>query len=201
MIDLGPATQDEMVLAFLKAELESPRFRGEYQIDRLTLIDSADLQSSSQNTARLEALQSVRGALVLADATWRRVALEKDDLSRLKYLNHPGWIRLSGGTRLVSDGAKNVDSTQVPNTNAYILAVANKIKTGDTYPEAYPELIAVVGEEEGADIILTEGHMRATAYVIAGWPGQIVFILGTSRCTHEWDAWYGQRAQLAPPPD
>jgi hypothetical protein len=196
MIDLGPATQDEMVLAFLKAELKSPRFSGEYQIDQRRLIDSADLQSSRQNQARLEALERVKAALVFRDATWRRVALEKEDLPRLKYLNHPDWIELSGGTRLVSDGAKKIDSKKLPNTNAHILAVTDAVKTGATLPE----LIAVVGEEEGADIILTEGHVRATAYVLAGWAGQIICILGTSRSTHGWDAWYGQQARRATPP-
>jgi hypothetical protein len=196
MIDLGPATQDEMVLAFLKAELKSPRFSGEYQIDQRGLIDSADLQSSSQNQARLEALQRVKGALVFRDATWRRVALEKGDLTRLKYLNHPDWIELSGGTRLVSDGAKNVNSKKVSNINAHVLAIAHAVKTG----ARHPELIAVVGEEKGADMILTEGHARATAYVLAGWPGQIVCILGTSRSTHGWDASYGQRASQGTPP-
>jgi hypothetical protein len=198
MIDLGPVTEDEMVLVFLKSELKSPRFSGEYQIDQRRLIDSADLRSSTQNEARLKTLQRTKGALVLRDATWRRVVLEKEDLRRLKYLNHPDWIELSGGTRLVSEGARNIDSKKLPNnTIAHILEVADAVKKGGTHPE----LIAVVGEGEGADIILTEGHVRATAYALAGWPGQIVCILGTSCSACEWDTRYGLRARRAAPPD
>jgi hypothetical protein len=53
MIELGPATEDEMVLAFLRAEVESSRFGGPYQncfdqleklgIDQKLLLDNADL--------------------------------------------------------------------------------------------------------------------------------------------------------------
>ena len=195
MIERGSATEHEMALAFLKAELNSPRFSGEYQIDRI-LIDSPDLESSSQNAARLEELKRVKGALLLPNVAWQRVALERSDLPRLKYLNHPHWIELSGGTRLVSDGAKKLDPKKSQNTNVDILAVADAVKTGVTFPE----LIAVIGEEQGADIILIEGHLRATAYALAGWPGQIACILGTSSRTQEWDVWYGQRARRAAPP-
>ena len=188
MIDLCPATEHEMVLAFLKAELNSPRFKDEYQIDRQTLIDSADLQSSSQNAARLKELKRLKGALLLSNVAWRRVALENGDLPRLKYLNHSSWKAYSGGTRLVSDGAKNIHS--MPNDpKSHILALLEAFKGG----ARYPELIAVAGEQEGADIILIEGHVRATAYVLAGWLGRIDCVLGISPMTHQWDGWYGSR--------
>jgi len=186
MIDLGPATEQEMVLAFLKAELNSPRFSVEYQIDRQALIESADLQSFSQNAARLEELKRVKGALLLPNVVWRRVALEKGDLPRLKYANHSHWIGFSRGTRLVSDGSRNVDS--MPNNpRSHILAVAHAFDGGTKFPE----LIAVTGEEEGADIILIEGHVRATAYALAEWPGYIDCFLGTSSNTKQWDHDYG----------
>lgn len=190
MIDLGPASEQEMVLAFLKAELNSPRFSSEYQIDRYTLIDLADLQSSTQNAARLEKLKKVKGdLLLLPNVVWRRAALENGDLPRLKYLNHRNWKTLSGDTRLVSDGARNIDLKKRPNndTNTHILAVAKAFKEGTRYPE----LIGVAGEEEGADIILIEGHVRATAYSLAGWPGHIDCFLGISPDTHNWDEAYG----------
>jgi len=186
MIDLCPATEDEMVLAFLKAELNSPRFSSEYQIDRRTLVDSADLGSPSQNAARLNELRRVKGALFPPNVAWRRVALENGDLLRLKYANLDNWRRLSRHTRLVSDGAKNVHSMP-DNPKLHILAVAKEFQRGATYPE----LIAVAGEEEGAGIILIEGHVRATAYAVAGWPGRTDCILGTSSSAEQWDHGYG----------
>jgi hypothetical protein len=186
MIDLGPAREEEMVLAFLKAELDSLRFSGEYQIDRRTLIDSADLESFSQNAARLTELRRVKGALLPPNVAWQRIALQNGDLARLKYLNHSSWKSFSGNTRLVSDGAKNVHS--MPNNpKSDILAVAKAFKEG----ARFPELIAVAVEEESADIILIEGHVRATAYALVGWPEHVDCILGTSSSTEQWDHEYG----------
>ncbi|HSZ03421.1 MAG TPA: hypothetical protein VK788_28255 [Terriglobales bacterium] len=191
MLELRSATPEEMVLAFLKAEIDSERFGSSYQatlaqsgFDRCTLIDSPDLHSTRQNAARWKILATVKGGLFqgLADVSWRRVALEKIDIPRLKYLNHRNWIEFSGGTRLVSDGAKNIRSRILPNnTNPQILAIADDVRNGKTYPE----LIAVA--EEGQDIILVEGHMRATAYILAGWSGPIDCILGASPSMHKWD--------------
>jgi hypothetical protein len=193
MLELGPATLGEMVLAFLKAEIDSERFGPFYQeplaqsgFDRGTLIDSPDLHSPRQNAVRMNVLARVRGGLFQgfpADVTWRRVALEKADIPRLKYLNHLGWIDFSGRTRLVSDGAKNIHSRILPNnTNPRILAMADDVGRGKTYPE----LIAVA--LDGEDIVLVEGHMRATAYILAGWPAPIDCILGASPTMHKWDA-------------
>jgi hypothetical protein len=193
VLELRPATLDQMVLAFLRAEIDSERFGSCYQaplaqsgFDRRTLIDSPDLHSTRQNVARRAVLATVRGGIFQgfpADVTWRRVALEKTDTPRLKYLNHRNWTEFSGGTRLVSDGAKNIHSRILPNnTNPQILAIADDVRNGKTYPE----LIAVAGE--GQDIILVEGHMRATAYILAGWSVSIDCILGASPSMHEWDA-------------
>jgi len=192
MRELGQAKADEMVLAFLKAEIDSQRFRSDYQaplaqsgFDRRTLIDSPDLRSALQNEARRMVLERAKGGLFQgfpADVTWRRVALEKADIPRLKYLNHRNWIEFSGCTRLVSDGAKNIGSRILPNdTNAQILTIAEAFKNGSRYPE----LIAVA---VGEDIVLVEGHMRATAYILAGWPARVACILGASPTMDRWDA-------------
>ncbi len=62
-----------------------------------------------------------------------------------------------GGSRLVVDGANNVDSVDTAeDTNKNIKGVADELKRG----KRYPELIAVHGDCE--DIILVEGHTRAT---------------------------------------
>jgi len=185
MLELGPATEHEMVLAFVRAEVDSVRFSPDYQgLDRHTLIDSADLESASQNEARLQALNRAKGGLIqglLGAVTWRRVALERTDIPRLKYLNHRDWIEFSGGTRLVSDGAKNIGSRCLPSsTNAQILPIAKAFENGSRCPE----LIAAAVRE---DIVLVEGHTRATAYTLAGWPMRIDCILGASPTTHRWD--------------
>jgi hypothetical protein len=199
MIDLGPATENDMVLAFLKAEVDSARFKAPYQgcfdhlkefgFDRQVLLHSPDLQSAEQNAIRKEILKVVRGYTdgqflfigFPVDVTWRRTALEPTDLAKLRYANYPAWVKLSGGTRRVMDGAANVDSIDLGDgTNAHILAVAADVRTG----KRYPELIGVTDENE--DVILIEGHTRATAYALTQPPEQIECIIGSSPTMRTW---------------
>jgi hypothetical protein len=117
VIMTSPATEDEMVLAFLKAEIDSPRFGSRYRtilansgLDRRSVIENADLRSEQGKLIRRELLKLVRGygtgqALFRGfphNVQWRRVLLDQTDLSKLKYANEPSWVALSSGTRLVS---------------------------------------------------------------------------------------------------
>jgi hypothetical protein len=202
MIELGPATEDEMVLAFLRAEVESSRFGRPYQncfdalkkfgINQEHLLGEADLHSVQHNSIRKDILRIARGygdsQLLFRsfpdDATWRCIALERTDLGKLKYGNWPPWPDFSGGTRRVVDGAANIDSFDLGNrTNNVILAVAADVRAG----KRYAELIGAEGE--GGDIILIEGHVRATAYVLAQLPEGVECIVGSSPAMHTWAAY------------
>ncbi|HXM42304.1 MAG TPA: hypothetical protein VN924_13710 [Bryobacteraceae bacterium] len=122
MVELGPATEDEMVFAFVRAEIDSHRHRDLYS-DCLAqigcgrdLIDGADLADAAQNAARKELLTLARGYgnkeyLFIgfpSDARWRRVRVELHDFDTLRCANFPTWTALSDGTRLVSVAAQNV---------------------------------------------------------------------------------------------
>jgi len=199
MVDLGPATEHEMVLAFLRAEVDSSRFGKYYQgavdgltesgLGRGTLLDSADLRSDQHNAIRKAILSGVRGYGVgqrlfvnfPSDVTWRRVTLGPEDFGKLMYANWDGWIKLSGGTRRVIDGAANIYSVDLGDgTNDLILAMAADLKAGRTFPQ----LIAAAGEN--GNVILIEGHARATAYVLANSPERIECILGASPTMRNW---------------
>jgi hypothetical protein len=116
-----------------------------------------------------------------AAAQWRRVGLEAADWNNVKYANHPTWVSLSGGTRIVADGARNIDSVVVAeDANRNIKAVAADLITG----KRYPELIGVSGLS--SEIILVEGHTRATAYALAGLPECAECIVGSSPTMRTW---------------
>ena len=69
-MEVRSATTDEMVLAFVRAEMDSPTERGKLFLDvlaricadRATLIDHADLRNPQQNYARRRILGEARGA-------------------------------------------------------------------------------------------------------------------------------------------
>ncbi len=197
MIEIGQSNENEMILAFLRAEVDSPRF-GQNLVEPLTragytrqeIIDNPDLLNNNHNFFRASLLDfrgyNIRDFLFKGfprDVAWRRVELEPDEIKLLKYANYPTWIDLSGRTRLVIDGARNIDTIQVAeDANIHVKAVLAEIQNGRTYPE----LIAV---ERGSNLILVEGHVRATAYALAGPQSNIGVIIGSSSTMNRW-IWY-----------
>ena len=193
MIDLGPATNEQMVLAFVRAEIDSSRFgrcyRDFLEATRMSrgLIDNADLGSSAENAARVALLRACRGYPdrnlfqgFPADVDWRLLEFDAEDLSHLKYANYSDWIALSGGTRRVIDGAANVQQSSDKRRVEPILGMAARLKAGDKFPE----LIAVREGEQ--DFVLLEGHARATAYAIVRPEHNLQAIVGSSPTIATW---------------
>jgi hypothetical protein len=180
-----------MVLAFLRAELDSRRFGHLYEAalrmmrrDR-ALIDAADLTLPAENEARRGLLGAIRGYQrnsylftgFPADVIWRRVEIDRSDFPRLRYANEATWLLLSGGTRSVIDGARNVHSVPTEGA-ANILAVAAEVRRG----KHYPDIIAI---EKGNEIVVMEGHTRITAYVLVE-QEPIELLIGTSASLKNW---------------
>jgi len=153
------------------------------------LVENADLRSPRDNAQRIAILKAVRGyrasqflfAGFPNDVLWRRVGLESTDWNTIKYANHSTWLTVSGGTRIVADGANNIDSVAAAeNANQNIKAVADALRNG----KRYAELIGV-GDEAG-EIILVEGHTRATAYALVRLPECAECIVGSSPTMRTW---------------
>lgn len=199
MLLIGPATEHEMVLAFLKAEIDSPRYEQVYRekisslgFSRTQLIESADLHNDHQNMERIKLLGEVRGYGANSylfpgfpnDVSWQRVRLEQPEIARLKYAKHPSWIMLSNGTRLVRDGASNIDKILVPDVNGTINENVKKVAASIQNGQRYSELIAVSGLDDV--LILVEGHTRATAYVLSKYTQPVALLVGTSATMRNW---------------
>lgn len=79
------------------------------------------------------------------------------------------------------DGAANINSVVLPNqTNDLIRTIAAQVRDG----KKYAELIGVAGED--CDVILVEGHVRATAYAFVQMPEQVECIVGSSPGMRNW---------------
>jgi hypothetical protein len=209
MIELGPVTEDDMVLAFLQAEIDSPRYGALYssflskdRLDRRSIIDHPNLQSAEDNWIRKGLLRGVRGYSDAALFTgfprrvsWRRVTIRPAEFGILKYIKDgASWMEVSSGTRLVTEGARYYAALAIAGPNAKIgkfvkeiregerniTAIANDLKNG----KRYPPLIAV--EAEDKSLILVEGHSRATAYASARIDEPVEVIVGSSPQMKNW---------------
>jgi len=174
MMGLGVASEDEVVLAFLRAEIDSPKRRVDYlprlqalRLNRTSLIDLADLSDASANHARRLILGAARGygrgewlfKGFPADTKWERVLIEPADFGRLKYISRDAdWLSLSGRTRLVQDGARNLDA------NRRIAASVREAQQIIEQGRAMVELILV--EAGDGALVVVEGHTRATAFAV-----------------------------------
>jgi hypothetical protein len=193
MIERGQATEDDMVAAFLRAEINSSRYDDRILEPLLQqglsrrLIDEPNLADGMENAVRRGLLDfrgfQSRNALFSrfpTDARWRRVALESDDLGRLRYANYPTWIELSGGTRLVNDGARNFRGRPDNPDTYHIYAIAQACRNGIRFPEL------ITAEAHDSSLILIEGHSRATAYLMEGFTSDIEALVASSPTMHRW---------------
>lgn len=188
MRELGPATEAEMVLAFLQAEIDAPRFSailGAFPPDMIAAIREPKLGDPHQDQLRRAALDKYRGYLQGTmlfrswppDVTWRRVAFDPNEVRRLQYAKVPQLVHITGGTRLVADGASNVNGSQE-------LAIGvSGICAGLASGDRFLPLIAVT---DGLRIVLVEGHTRATAYARFGLCEPIEALLGVSQHIGDW---------------
>lgn len=203
MIEIGPARESDVVLAFLRAEIDHSDHRQGIQQNlaalgytRLELIDEADLSNDYENAIRAVLLDSCRGYLSRSllfigfpkKFNWRRVELEPADFNRLRYIaNDAGWDTLSNRTRLPQIVADKVACHQVPEGFANkVDAIRETLGRG----EALTELVAVEGE--GNTLILIEGAHRITAYIGLNWQANIPAIIGRSALMPNWH-WYAYR--------
>lgn len=202
MQDLGPATDDQVILAWLQAESKSPRFGNLVRADAATLAairdaaENPDLTNPQQNDLRRQVIAGTRGfgrALLLFrglanDIVWRRTHVSIAEIGDMLYANNvPGWRTLAPTTLQVSEGATNVGYFAADGgaTNMHILSLARVICHTDPVPQ-YPELICL--KRPGGRVSVMEGHTRSTAYVIEAHrlPDGVDIYLGDSASVATW---------------
>ena len=182
------------MLAFLRAEIDSPRFANGYLqqlawggVSRTELIDLADLENEADNALRRDLLARFRGfganmylfAGFPDDVQWQWVRISQADQSILKYANCQPWIGYSGGTRFVTGGADNLAAMDAQ-TKSIIESIAEGVLHGKTFPP-----VITVKSLDGF-LILVEGHCRATAYVAVGFSGNVDLFVGSSPGISKW---------------
>jgi hypothetical protein len=199
---VAPSSEDEMIATFLRAELESDRWNGPIA-DALNahgadarVVTRAVLTSAEENALRRRILDETRGygrreglfAGFPGDVRWDRVALTREELAAVRYIDYDYWVELSGGSRLARDAAERIRAGVrvfgVPNDG--FLDAATALAAG----ARWPELILVSAVAEGGDVVL-EGHVRLTAYALApeAVPAQVEVLRGVSLAIEDWWAY------------
>lgn len=172
---LRDASEEEMVLTFLKEELDSRRFR-EPILEALTeagaseeLILEGDISSERQNVLRRQVLGFFRGypdreifENYPRDIVWKYAAFEAADISKLRYVDYDYWNDLSKGTSSPIQAAETIRKGEkiYGISNQYYLAGKELLEQGKSFS---PLIVLTCGNDV---YLLLEGHCRATAYAL-----------------------------------
>jgi hypothetical protein len=179
--DLRAATDNEMILAWLQAEIDSPRFAQAYRplpwetpedtAYIRQIIKLADVGDPAENYIRKMKLALGRGyglgrfifAGLTNDITWRRVRFTTDEIGQMLYANNVASWRTLAPTLRVSEGAERVREIRPQDDYVQIIALAQTIHDSDLPPDL-PEIICL--SRPDGDFSVMEGHSRATAFVM-----------------------------------
>jgi hypothetical protein len=197
--ELSPLTEDDMIAAFVRAELHSERFGGEvraamrrHRVPR-RVVEQPDTAEAKQNAQRLAVLRDYRrygldrslfDGFPYEDVVWSRVALTRDEVLRIQYIDYDYWVELSGGTRLPREAARRIRAGQTEAVHARnFLRIAEALDRGATFHE-----LIVVTAGGDAPLVALEGHLRLTVYALRPEhiPDPLTVVLGTSPQMPRW---------------
>jgi hypothetical protein len=199
MHEIARLTENDMIAAFVRAELYSERFGNDvrramrrHRVPR-HVVAQPDTADAAQNAQRLAILRDHRrygqdrslfGGFPYDDVVWSRVALTRDEVLAIRYVDDEYWLEISGGTRLATEAARRIRAGVAdPAHAARPLRIAAALARGSTFHE----MIAVTAGH-GQPLVALEGHLRLTVYALRPEriPEPLTIILGTSANMPRW---------------
>jgi hypothetical protein len=185
------ATQDEMIAAFLRAEIDSDRFGTSIRL-ALQMVGAPELVIRMPDT--VDAQENRLRALILTgyrgwdqdkylfqgfprNVAWRHVIVEPDDHPNIRYANSRDWVEtVGGGSRSPRLGALRIRDGRVPAAvAARVRAVADQVRAG--IKVVSPILLGSSTD----DLVVVEGNLRITAlHFAADPPPECEAIVGTA---------------------
>jgi hypothetical protein len=169
-----------MVAAFLKAEFFSPRFSADLRETMRSfsaeevVITHPDITDVTENELRARLLGEHRGYQqdremfdgVPGSLSWYEAELARQEIGNLRYVDYSYWNELTDNTHLVRDGVKNIQKGRIVFGVAHdrFWAVTERI----VHNEQSFEPIVLWGQDSDSPLEILEGHLRATAFGLAG---------------------------------
>jgi hypothetical protein len=113
---------------------------------------------------------------------WIRAVLRPDELARVRYIEYWYWNELSGGSRLPGDAAARIRAgvRVFGVSNRRFVRAARAVRQGERFS---PLILA--GRRRDT-LVCLEGHLRLTAYALAGFPIEVECLVGTARRMDRW---------------
>jgi hypothetical protein len=166
-------TEDEMIDVFIRAELESERWRE--KILALGDLDPRALLEEHRAYERREGLF----LFFPRDVDWFRAVVTRDELLEIRYINWDWWLEVSDGTRDARVTARRIRAGDVPG-----------VTVAEHDPRFDHPLIAATTPAL-SPVVLVEGHARLTAYALfpERVPDEVVLVAGVSEDMPEWCQW------------
>lgn len=169
---LRNAKEAEMILEFLKGELNSKRFNEDLNnaINTLGLdsniILNGNVNDNQENIDRLKIMKEFRGypdkdlfENFPKIEEWKYFELNEKDIDNIYYIDYDYWNELSNGT------SKPVEAAKVIKSGKEIFEVSNQpILDGVEYNKTnkFPPVILITCNDE--KYLIIEGHSRMTVY-------------------------------------
>jgi hypothetical protein len=104
------------------------------------------------------------------------------EIARVRYMDYSYWYEISGGSRLPADAAARIQAGirawDVPNER--FTQAARALARGEQFPP-----LILVGENQ-RELVCLEGHLRLTAYALAGFPVDVECLVGTAPTMGRW---------------
>ena len=195
---LRAASEAEVLAAFLRGELDSPRWGARLlellAEDRVeeSVLRTPDLDDAGQCAYRAALLDRHRAWLRREGlfqgfperVEWTRVALVPDEVLAIRYINWDWWLRISDGTRRPVVAAARIRRGEVAGVTA---EEHEPIAAGLNTAGSPAELIAVA-LPGGSRLVVVEGHVRLTACALypQHLPAELEIFLGTAEGMARW---------------
>ena len=197
MRPLASASEDEVISAFLRAEVDSDRYgeklRGLLARDRREpgILRNPDLGDDRENRYRRQLLDEHRAYERREEMfggfprkiDWLRAALGREEVLDILYINWDWWVAISGGSRSPRDAAWRIRAGMI----AGVTAAEHESAASASVAKPPPELIAVTTPVH-MPLVLVEGHVRLTAYALFPeyLPPETEILLGISEEIPRW---------------
>jgi hypothetical protein len=192
------ASEAEVVAAFLRGELDSPRW-GERLLELLreddvdiSVVNTPNLDNAAECAYRERLLDRHRAWLrreglfegFPEQVAWSRVALTPGEVLAIRYINWDWWLWISSGTRRTVDAAARIRRNEI----AGVTAEEHEPIAARLRAEESPAELIAVAPPDHSRLVLLEGHVRLTAYALYPeyLPAELEIYLGVSADIERW---------------